>query len=61
MTQTYGCHDRAPYRPYHLPTGAENLRKYRIPHVMTRDCQYRHTDLGKTDPKCTNCKHKENA
>lgn len=55
----YGCHDRADYKPYHLPTGADNLRKYRIAHVMTKDCQYTLTDLGKVDPKCDNCTHKK--
>lgn len=59
MNKTYGCHNRAPFKPFHLPTGAENDRKHRIPHVMTTACQYRHTELGKTDPKCTDCKHRE--
>lgn len=58
-TARYGCWNRNPYRDYHIPTGAENLRKYRIPHVMTRDCQYRLTELGKSDAKCVGCKHKE--
>lgn len=56
----YGCHDRKHYASYYLPTGALDIPQYRINHVMTRECQYRHTDLGKNDPKCTNCKHKEN-
>lgn len=58
MSLVYGCHNRAPFRPYHLPTGAENTPKARIPHVLTTDCQYRHTELGKADIKCTNCKHR---
>lgn len=59
MSKQYGCHDRAPFKEYHLPTGADNLRKYRIPNVMTKDCQYRHTELGKADPKCDGCKWRE--
>lgn len=55
----YGCHNRADYKPYHIPTGAENSKKYRIPHVMTKDCQFTKTELGKVDPKCDNCIHKK--
>ena len=49
-----GCHNRAPFKPHYFATGSDKP----IPHVMTTDCQYRHTDLGKADPKCTDCKHK---
>ena len=59
MTHKYGCHDRAPFAPHYLPTGAPDTPEYRIPHVFTQDCQYRHTELGKADPGCTGCKHKE--
>lgn len=59
MTKPYGCHDRAPYAPHYLPTGAPETPEYRIQHVFTQVCQYRNTDLGKADPGCTNCKHKE--
>lgn len=58
MNKPNGCHDHPPYRDYYLPTGAPDIPQYRIPHVLTRDCQYRHTELGKADPKCTDCKHK---
>lgn len=58
-TARNGCFDRAPFRPYHIPTGALDIPQYRIPHVMTRDCQYRLTELGKADPKCVGCKHKD--
>jgi hypothetical protein len=54
-----GCHDHPPFKPYYLPTGAPDTPEYRIPHVMTRDCQYQHTDLGKADPKCQGCKHRD--
>lgn len=58
MSNVYGCHNRAPFRPYYLPTGAPDTEQYRIPHVFTRECQYRHTALGKADPKCAGCEHK---
>ena len=56
---TYGCHNRPQFKSYHLPTGAENLKKNRIPHVMTTECQYTKTLLGQQDPKCNNCERKE--
>jgi hypothetical protein len=59
MSEKYGCHNRLPFRKYHLPTGAENFKKNRIPHVMTTECQFTKTELGKTDPKCNNCERKE--
>jgi hypothetical protein len=52
---TYGCHNRPQFKDYHLPTGAENLKKNRIPHVMTRHCNYALSELGKQDKKCNNC------
>lgn len=55
----YGCWNRQDYKPYHIPTGAENFKKYRIPHSMTKDCQFTKTELGKVDPKCDNCIHKK--
>lgn len=58
MSNVYGCHDRAPFAPHHLPTGAPDTPQYRIPHVFTRDCRYRHTALGKADAKCSGCKHR---
>jgi hypothetical protein len=50
----YGCHNREHFKPFHYPTGGDK----KIPHVMTQDCQYRKTELGKNDPKCNDCKHK---
>jgi hypothetical protein len=59
MTKPNGCHDRKPFKDYYLPTGAPDIPKYRIPHVFTTNCQVTKTAFGQTDPKCTNCKHKE--
>lgn len=55
MTKPYGCHDRKPYAPAYFATGGTTP----IPHVFTTTCQFTKTALGKTDPKCTNCTHKE--
>lgn len=57
MTARYGCWGRPPFAPYYLPTGAPDTPHYRIPHVFTRDCRYRLTELGKADAKCDGCKH----
>ena len=63
---TYACHNRKPFNPFHhaqdgyYANSASRLQKLvDVPHVMTTDCQYTKTDLGKTDPKCEGCKHKE--
>ena len=60
----YGCHNRKPLRDtavvqegwvrigYHV----EARHTVSIPDEMTKDCQYRHTDLGKADQKCEGCK-----
>lgn len=50
----YGCHNRAPFNAHYFATGSDKP----IPHAMTKDCQYRFTDLGKADPKCDGCKHR---
>lgn len=64
----YGCHNRAPLRDTAVVNDGpvdvmlmcgRNVRatliKF-IPDNMTKDCQYRHTDLGKADQKCEGCK-----
>lgn len=48
----YGCHNRQPFGQVYFATGG--LKP--IPHVMTRECQYRKTELGKVDPKCDGCR-----
>ena len=65
----YGCHNRSDYAPYHMaqdgytsskPDSDSRLPKMvKVPHVMTRDCQYTLTELGKVDSKCNHCKHKK--
>ena len=64
----YGCHNRAAYRPAEAVQDGNYLDGYTrtprmiaVPHVMTTDCQFTHTELGKIDAKCAGClwKHKE--
>ena len=53
-SQTYGCHNRAPFQPKYRAANGEPVQ-----HKMTTDCQYRHTELGKADPKCAGCRWRE--
>lgn len=57
-TARNGCFDHPPYPDYYLPTGAPDTLEYRIEHVLTRDCQFRRSELGKNDQKCDGCKHR---
>ena len=54
MTTTYGCHNRAPFKPL------VHSRQFGLafPFRMNPDCQYTHTDLGRVDAKCSGCKHR---
>ena len=61
----YGCHDRPPYKPsqpvqsgWYADGYTKTPRMVPMPHVMTTDCQFTHTELGKIDAKCEGCKHK---
>jgi hypothetical protein len=60
---TYGCFDRAPFRPtVRVQQGwtADGRRKMEfIPFAMTTDCQYRHTELGQRDSGCDGCKWRD--
>ena len=64
----YGCFSHAPYLPhvllagdYHLEDGILTRDVIKIPFRMAMSCQYRLTDLGRDDPKCEGCSHKETA
>jgi hypothetical protein len=65
---TYGCHNRAEYRPGypsqdgHYMAGYERIDKMKwTPHRLSRECNYTLTELGQADPKCVGCKwRKEN-
>lgn len=59
----YGCHNRPPFRGVYkaqdgyFAAGFERTDRMKATrHVMTTDCQYTKTDLGKVDPKCAGCK-----
>lgn len=51
---TYGCHNRAPFRPAFFAQDGTVVR-----HVMTTACQYRKTELGKVDDRCAGCRWRE--
>lgn len=64
MTQ-YGCHNRPPFKAamivqdgFYLDGYTSSPRLKSSQFRMARDCQYTLTELGKVDPKCSNCKHK---
>ena len=60
---SYGCHNRTPFRDvYPVQDGHFMDGKTRVPrmtaakHVLSRDCQYTKSDLGRVDPGCVGCK-----
>lgn len=60
-----GCHNRAPYKSsVVVQDGWEYMGSTRIPivkevpFVMTTDCNYKTTELGKNDERCNGCKWK---
>lgn len=66
MTQHYGCHDRAPFSDGYLSTARYPINGHAAPLVPvfikftgTKTCQYTASDLGKADPRCDSCKHKQ--
>lgn len=60
---SYGCHNRPPFAAAQVLHGfrSDNGHYIRveIPNRMNHDCQFTKTDLGRVDPGCTDCKHKE--
>lgn len=70
---TYGCYNRPPLVSLlnvqdgwveTMDSIAPNIVVRREPsmtpiqHLMSRDCQYTHDVLGRTDPGCVGCKHR---
>lgn len=62
MTAPYACHNRPPFvRELLAQDGWITWGQSRapvmvkIPFVNSRECQYRHTDLGKADARCDGC------
>lgn len=62
---TYGCHNRAEFKPHIAQAGwymdghTRTPRMVSIPQTMARACQYTRSDLGRIDPLCDGCKHKD--
>lgn len=60
---TYGCYNRAPFKEsfwaddkeYKPGGGPTHAMKVKVPFRMSPPCMYRHTELGKADPKCVGC------
>jgi len=58
-----GCHNHAPYKDSFGSFGIDPeygfIRWFEVQNPNSKDCQYRHTDLGKADKGCQGCIHKE--
>lgn len=50
---SYGCYNRQPFKPAFKAQDGE--KQVFVEFKMTKDCQYKHTELGKKDPKCVGC------
>ena len=68
MSTKYACFDRPPFRnSFKVQDGFWDDGLQRIPKIasvpfrMNFECQYRKTDLGKADARCTGCKHRKDA
>ncbi len=65
MTQTNGCHNRAPFKPHRGRDGywcdgqTLTIKAVTIPQTMEKACQYTKSVLGQADPGCTGCLHKQ--
>ncbi len=59
---SYGCYNRQPFAPHqrvqdgYIETSSGRIdRIVDMPHAMTKDCQYTHSDLGQADAGCKGC------
>lgn len=61
----HGCHNRAPYKSevkvqdgwqYAEGSMSRTPVMKNIPFTMTTECNYTHTELGRTDKCCAGCK-----
>ncbi len=63
----HGCHNRAPYKSEVIVQDGWAYAQHEdvmsripvmkaIPFTMTTDCNYTHTELGRTDKCCAGCK-----
>ena len=66
MSAIYGCHNRKPLKDATtVPDGWWQMARHvqaritvSVPDLMSKDCRYTHTDLGRVDAKCSGCKHR---
>jgi hypothetical protein len=63
---TNGCHNREPFKQLmNVQDGWTQGGSHRVgymvdvPFRMNPECQYTHTELGKTDKGCDGCKHRK--
>ena len=60
---SYGCHNRAPFKAsipvqdgWYLDGYTRTPRMVAQPFRMEPQCQYTHTELGRADQRCSECK-----
>lgn len=58
MSPHYGCFNRPPFVPVIELHDCRGVLVSAWPHVMAKDCQFTHSDLGAVDARCEGCKHK---
>lgn len=63
---SYGCHNRAPFRPRVMVQDgwwndgvARTGKITQVPFRMSEECQYTKTELGRADERCAGCKWKQ--
>lgn len=61
--KTYGCYNREPYvKSVEVQDGWERVGSWKfpvvinVPFVMSPQCNYKDTELGKKDGRCEGCK-----
>jgi len=63
MTLLNGCHNHAPYKDsfggYAVDSKTSEIKFFKVPNQNTKECQYQHTELGKADKGCEQCKWKK--
>jgi hypothetical protein len=63
---TNGCHNHPPYRQrvvvqdgWYMDGVTRVAKMVQVPFKMSPDCQYSKSGLGKADPGCNGCKHRQ--
>lgn len=62
----YACHNRPEFRTvmpaqdgWYMDGTTRTPRLVAVPFRMAMDCRYTHTELGRVDGRCRDCKHKK--